>query len=347
MVSTQSPHGRTPTMADVAAAAGVSKALVSIVFRSAPGASDKTRARVFAAAESLGYRANRTASMLKLRRTKHLGVTMSARNAFHAELIEALQHAANREGYEVVLSTVTTEHPERRAVETLLEFRCESIILLGTDLPRAELSVLADTVPVVLVGRRVGLTNLDVVRAGDDRGMALLVEHLVGLGHTEIAQVDGGRHPIAKGRRSGFNRAARRHEHAAQTRTVAGGGREADGWAAASTLLESDRLPSAVVAFNDHCAVGVLDRFSRAGVRVPSDVSVTGYDDSLISQFAAIDLTTVNQEPERQAEWAVRAAVGRLEGLRTEPGEEVLTPRLVVRGSTGPALTKEIQHDHA
>jgi DNA-binding LacI/PurR family transcriptional regulator len=346
-MSTPHPRGRMPTMADVAAAAGVSKALVSIVFRSAPGASDQTRARVFAAADSIGYRTNRTASLLKLRRTKHLGVTMSARNAFHAELVEALQHAANQQGYEIVLSTVTTDHPEPRAIETLLEFRCESIILLGTDLPKADLSVLADAVPVVLVGRRVGLTNLDVVRAGDDRGMALIVDHLVGEGHTRIAQVDGGKHPIARGRRSGFDRAARRQGIAAHTRTVTGGAREADGWAAASTLLERDRLPTAVVAFNDHCAVGVLDRFTRAGVGVPADVSVTGYDDSLISQFAAISLTTVNQEPERQAEWAVRSAVDRLEGRRTEPHEEVLTPRLMIRGSTGPAPTKGSNDDHA
>lgn len=255
---TPGSRARPPTMADVAAAAGVSKALVSIVFRSAPGASEKTRARVFAVADTLGYRPNRTASLLKQRRTKHLGVTMSARNAFHAELTDALQLAANQQGYEIVLSIVTADHPEQRAVETLLEFRCESIILLGTELPKADLSVLADIVPVVLVGRRVGLANLDIVRAGDDRGMGLLVDHLVELGHTEIIPVDGGDHPIARARRSGFNRATRRQRIGVRTRSVAGGARESDGWSAADSLLQSDNLPTAVLAFNDHCAVGCL-----------------------------------------------------------------------------------------
>ena len=121
-----------PTMADVAAAAGVSKALVSIVFRGAPGASQATRERVFRAAEQLGYRTNRTASLLKLHRTRHLGVTMNVRSAFHAELVEGIQEAADREGYQIVLSTITANHDERRAIETLLEFRCESLILLGS-----------------------------------------------------------------------------------------------------------------------------------------------------------------------------------------------------------------------
>jgi hypothetical protein len=87
-----------PTMADVAAAARVSKALVSIVLRGAPGASEATRGRVFHGAERLGYRTNRTASLLKLRHTRHLGITMNVRNAFAAELVEGIHEAADREG---------------------------------------------------------------------------------------------------------------------------------------------------------------------------------------------------------------------------------------------------------
>src|SRR5215472_15636771 len=82
---------RPPTIRDVARSAGVSTALVSVVFRGVPGANQETRTRVFAAAEQLGYRANRTASLMKLRRTMHLGVTLSARNSFHAELVENIQ----------------------------------------------------------------------------------------------------------------------------------------------------------------------------------------------------------------------------------------------------------------
>jgi DNA-binding LacI/PurR family transcriptional regulator len=326
-----------PTMADVAAAAGVSKALVSIVFRGAAGASGATRARVFEIADQLGYRTNRTASLLKLRRTRHLGVTMSVRNAFHAELVEGIQEAAENEGYQIVLSILTGNHDERRAVETLLEFRCESLILLGSELAKPALDDLASSVPVVLVGRRVTTDSVDVVRTADERGVRLVVDHLAGLGHQNIAHVDGGQHTISADRRRGYRTTMRRHGNAEHVRVLAGGPTEADGWRAAEDFLRLDQLPTAVTTFNDHCAVGLIDRLTRAGISVPDVVSVTGYDNTPIAQFAAINLTTVSQEAHALAQWAVRAAIERLEGAREDPHESVLQPRLVVRGSTGPA----------
>jgi LacI family transcriptional regulator len=324
-------------MADVAAAAGVSKALVSIVFRGAAGASEATRARVFQVADQLGYRTNRTASLLKLRRTRHLGVTMSVRNAFHAELVEGIQEAAEREGYQIVLSIVTESHDERRAVETLLEFRCESLILLGSELAEPALDDLASSVPVVLVGRRVTTDSVDVVRTADERGVRLVVDHLVGLGHQDIAHIDGGQHTISADRRRGYRTAMRRHGNADHIQVLGGGPTEADGRRAAEDLLRLDQLPTAVTAFNDHCAVGLIDRLTRVGIGVPDVVSVAGYDNAPIAQFAAINLTTVSQEAHAHAHWAVRAAIERLEGARNDTRESILEPRLVVRGSTGPA----------
>jgi LacI family transcriptional regulator len=326
-----------PTMADVAEAAGVSKALVSIVFRGAAGASEATRTRVFQTAEQLGYRTNRTASLLKLHRTRHLGVTMHVRSAFHAELVEGIQEAADREGYQIVLGTVSANHNERRAVETLLEFRCESLILLGSELSKSMLDDLARSIPVVLVGRRAGIDTVDVVRAADDKGLGLVVDHLVGLGHHDIAHIDGGRHTISADRRRGYRAAMRRSNEARYVKILAGGTGEVDGRRAAEELLRGDQLPTAVTTFNDHCAVGLIDRFARAGVAVPDAISVAGYDNAPIAQYAAIDLTTVSQEAPIQAHWAVRAAVERLEGARHDTRESVLQPRLIVRGSTGPA----------
>jgi DNA-binding LacI/PurR family transcriptional regulator len=331
------PASPTPTMRDVAAAAGVSKALVSIVFRGAVGASEETRTRVFRAAEEIGYRANRTASLLARRRTKHLGVTMIVRNAFHADLVEGIQAAADRAGYEIVLSTVTASHDERRAVETLLEYRCESVILLGSVLPEFELATLAGLLPVVLVGRGVDLGGVAVVRSADDHGQGLVVEHLAALGHRAIAHVDGGPGTISADRRTGFEAAMRRHRLIGRAMVLTGGGTEQDGRRTTEALLRRKAVPTAITAFNDHCALGVVDALTRSGVAVPDQCSVTGYDNSLIAQLAAVDLTSVSQEAGKQAEWAVRAAVARLEGEPDQPREWVLEPRLVVRGSTGPA----------
>ena len=331
-MSASSDHRATPTMRDVADAAGVSKALVSIVFRGAPGASAATRARVFATAQRLGYRTNRTASLLKLRRTKHVGVTMSVRNAFHAELVEGIQSAADVAGYQIVLGAVTDGHGERRAVQTLLEFRCEALILLGSELDAAALTELASVVPVVLVGRRTPVADIDAVRTADDRGQGLLVDHLVAQGHREIVHVDGGVGSISAERRRGYRTAMRRH--GLPGRILTGGSDESDGWQAAGQLLLEPA--TGVTAFNDRCALGVLDRLRQEGVAVPEQVAVAGYDNSSIARLTAVSLTSVSQEPVDQAEQAVRAAVERLDGVREHGQEFVLQPRLVVRGTTDP-----------
>lgn len=328
----------TPTMRDVADAAGVSKALVSIIFRRAPGASEETRARVLRVADEIGYRANRTASLLASRRTKHLGVTLNVHNAFHADLVDGIQAAADAAGYEIVLSAVGARHDETRAVATLLEFRCESVILLGSGLPQPDLEQLAATVPVILIGRRASLHNLDVVRCADGLGQRLLIDHLVALGHREIAHVDGGPGMISADRRTGYRAAMRRY--GLRATVVTGGAGERDGVTAAENLLEAGPLPTAVTVFNDHAALGVIGRLAAAGVDVPGQISVAGFDDSPIARFAAVDLTTISQEAATQATWAVQAAVQRLENGRDEPQEWVLEPSLVVRGSTGPPRSR-------
>ena len=321
-------------MRDVAAAAGVSTALVSIVFRGVPGASDRTRQRVQAVAKQLGYTPNRTASLMKRTRTRHLGVAMHVRNAFHGEVVEGIQAIADEAGYELVLAGITSAHPEKRAVETLLEFRCESLLLVGSDMSESELAHIGARVPAVVIGRRLKVPNVDVVRSADRRGMAAIVDHLVELGHRWIAHVDGGGHPIARERSAGYRAAMRRH--GLEALVVPGGSSEGDGRLAGEELLGREELPTAVCSYNDHCALGLLDVITKAQVSVPGDCSVTGYDNSSFAGLAAFDLTSVSQEARPMAEAAVRTAIARIEDPTSERVEIVLAPRLVVRGSTAP-----------
>jgi DNA-binding LacI/PurR family transcriptional regulator len=261
-----------------------------------------------------------------------------AGSAFHAELVEDLYEAAERQGYDVVLSAVTRTRDERRATETLVDFRCEALVLLGPVAPAAQLAALGRQLPVVVIGRRVATDSVDVVRSADAEGVGQAVDHLVRLGHRSIAYVDGGRGTIAADRRRGYRTAMRRHGLAGHVRVLPGDHTEAAGARAARALLdEGGGLPTAVVAYNDHCALGLLDAFNRAGVAVPGAISVVGYDDSSLSRLAHVNLTTVSQDARRQAEHAVAAAVERLEdGRRDGHREIVLAPHLVVRGTTGP-----------
>jgi DNA-binding LacI/PurR family transcriptional regulator len=326
---------RRPRLQDVAAEAGVSTASASLVLRGAPGPSGATRERVLDAAARLGYRPDRAASLLARRRSRLIGVMMDVRSTFHAQLVEDVHEAAEEYGYDLVLSTLTRTRDEGQAVETLLDSRCEALILLGPEASAARLGALDRQLPVVAVGRPVPSAGVDVVRAADDEGVALAVDHLVGLGHRRIAYVDGGRGAIAAGRRRGYQRAMRRHRLGGFLRVVEGDRGEESGARAARTLLDSGLPPTAVLTYNDRSAVGLLDSLRRGGVDVPGAVSVVGYDDSPLSRLAHIDLTTVSQESRQLMRHAVAVVVERLDGDRTEHREVVVLPRLVVRGTTG------------
>lgn len=328
--------GRRPTLADVAARAGVSTALASIVVRRAPGAGAATRERVLQAADDLGYRPDTRARLLRSSRSRLLGVVFGVQEPFHGDLVTGLYDAAAAAGYELALSAVTPRRDERRAVDGLLEDRCEALVLLGPRSPAQHLADLAARLPVVVVARAVRSPAVDVVRTAEGEGLRRAVDHLVGLGHRGIAHVDGGRAPGAAERRRGYQEAMRRHRLDGEVRVVPGGPTEEDGAAAARALLEGP-VPTAVTVFNDRCATGVLDVLRRSGIAVPGRTSVVGYDDSRLARLSHVDLTTVAQDARRMTALAVARAVDRVEGGVPGRREQVVPPRLVVRGTTAPA----------
>jgi DNA-binding LacI/PurR family transcriptional regulator len=318
---------------DVAADVGVSTASVSLVLRGAPGPSAVTRQRVLEAARRLGYRPDRAASLLAARRSRLIGVLLDIRSTFHAEMVEDLHNEVLRHRYDLVLSTITGARGERRAVETLVDSRCEALVLLGPEGPQSWLIELARQLPVVVVGRPLPDIPVDIVRVADDVGVAAAVEHLTDLGHRDITYLDGGTGTIAAERRRGYLAAMGRAGLPAWL--VRGGADEAAGMYAARELLDSgEPLPTAVIAFNDRSAVGLLDVFIRASVDVPGRVSVVGYDDDPVARLAHVSLTTVRQDTGLLTQHAIAALVQRLDGGRTEHTEVVLPPRLVVRGTT-------------
>jgi DNA-binding LacI/PurR family transcriptional regulator len=324
--------GKRPTLEDVAAHAGVSRALVSIVMRGAPGASTQTRERVLEAAAEIGYRPDTRARLLASGNSRELGVVFGMAGRFHAELLDGLYVAADKVGYELILSALTPSRDERTAVETLLGFRCEAVILLGPGLEGVPL--LAGRLPVTVIGWRVTDPAVDVVRTSDDEGMRDAIDHLVALGHRDIAYVDGGRGPIATARRRAYRAAMRRHGLDRHLQVIRGGDSQDDGVRASRLLLDGTDLPTAVIGYNDDVAAGLLDSLARAGIRVPQDMSIVGWDDTALARLPHLNLTTVRQDPVEMSRLAVERSVSRLRGEPVTDGEVVLPPNLVVRGST-------------
>ena len=322
-------------MTDVAERAGVSRALVSIVFRDVPGASEQTRARVRAAAAELGYAPDRRARLLSRRRTRVLGVTFALGHEFHADLLAGLYRAAAAHDQELALSGTTGDRDEDEAVADLLALRCDALLLLGSTLPEAGLARLASAVPVVVVARGTQAPGADVVRTDDVAGAALAARHLLDLGHERLVHVDGGTAAGADERRRGFA-AAVDGAGRGPVVTTAGGLTEDDGAAAAGRLLAAGPLPTGLVVFNDQSTVGLMDVLQQAGRRWPEDVSVVGYDDSPVARSRWARLTTVRQDVDALARLAVLRAVERVEGPELPARKDLVAPSLVVRGSTGP-----------
>ncbi|MBJ8343870.1 LacI family DNA-binding transcriptional regulator [Antrihabitans sp. YC2-6] len=329
-------------MSDVAAQAGVSRTLVSFVLDGKPGASEETRQRVLAVAAELGYRHDSVARGLALKHSRTLGVITDVRQLFQADLVTSIYPAAEGLGYEVLLSANLHDRPETVPVDALLSHRCGALILLG---PRSDddyLHELARRVPVVVVGRRVpaspedAATNFATVRTNDAKGIRQAVAYLVQLGHRNITHVDGGTDPGSADRRRAYRAAMRSHGLAEQTRIVPGAHNEEAGFSAARAMLQEPELPTAVIASNDRCALGLLDVFTRAGIDVPGQLSLVGYDDARLSEYPRINLTTVHQDSVGLARDAVQMAVGMLERNRTGRSDTVLEPSLVIRGTTAP-----------
>lgn len=330
--------GRPATMADIAAALGVSRQLVSLVLRDQPGASPETRKRVKETAKALGYSPHVGARVLRQYSSKQLGVVFAPAHATEPDIVQAIYPAADEQGYQVVLSATTATRDSMQAVEELLGYRCAALIVIGSDLRPDELRSLARRadVPVVAVGAGRRNRTYDVVRSAGDDGIALCVRHLVELGHARIAYVHASSMPPASLRLAGYRRAVQELSLQSDVIELAGDYTEECGSEAARRLLGRSVLPSAVVMGNDQAAVGLLLSLARAGVSVPGDVSVTGFDDSRFAGLAAVDLTTVRQDPEDMGRQAVEAALRRIRDPGARPAEAITAIRLVVRSSTAP-----------
>jgi DNA-binding LacI/PurR family transcriptional regulator len=267
-----------------------------------------------------------------------LGVIFAPTEASEAEVVDGIYPAAMRVGYEVLLTAFTPARDPNVALKELVGHPCHAVIVVGAHIDADSLRQVAEHVRVVWVGGGPATKDpcWDVVRSSGDLGVERVVDHLFELGHRRITYVHGPQMPSARSRYEGYLRAMNRLRLPAH-RVMTPRDHVEESGADAAELLLSDTAPAtAVVAGNDHAAVGLIRALLRAGVDVPEHVSVAGFDDSWIAQQSYIDLTAVHQDWATLGRVAVETAVERISGGRTEPTETVFTPTLVVRGSTAP-----------
>jgi len=194
----------------------------------------------------------------------------------------------------------------------------------------------AASVPVVVVGER-DVSGVDIVVDDDELGASLAVDHLVELGHRRIAHIEGARSTTARYRRSGYEKAMRRHGLADHIMVERGDFTEEGGYLAARALLSRDPRPTAIFAPNDLVATGVLSAADELRLPVPEQVSIVGYDNTHLAAIRHISLTSVDQPRRDMGRVAAELLTARIEDPTRVARQNLVVPHLVVRSTTGPA----------
>ena len=329
-------------LADVAKQAGVSEATVSRVLNGKPGIADATRAAVLTALDVIGYD---RPTHLRGRKARMVGLVVpELQNPIFPALADVVSGGLAQRGFNAVLCTRTGSMSEAEYVEMLLERQVSGMIFAGGQYAEADaphdhyIRLLQLRLPVVLVNA--AADHLDFPRVSTDDAVAMeqSYAHLASLGHQRIGLVLGpSDHMPSRRKLEAFERAV-----------AASGGRASEdelvertmfslegGHAAATKLIR--RGATGIICASDPLALGAIRAARRAGLSVPTDLSVVGYDDSTFMSCTDPPLTTVRQPIEAIGRAAVEILVGQIEGAHPTAEEIFFEPEIVARGSTATA----------
>lgn len=328
-------------MKDVARLAGVSTSTVSHVINNNRFVSDAVREKVTTAISQLNYAPSALARSLKLNQTRTIGMLLTASsNPFYSEVVRGVERSCYERGYSLVLcNTDGDENRMNRSLETLLQKRVDGLLIMCTEshIPSVEILTRYPSIPSVMMDWSPFEGGGDIIQDNSLLGGEMATRHLISRGYTRIACIAGPQDKTpARLRLEGFHQAMEQAGLAVPPGYIVAGDLEFEGgYNAMNQLLALNPLPQAVFTSNDAMAVGVYHALYQAGLSVPQDIAVIGYDDIELARYMTPPLTTIHQPKDELGELAIDTLLHRL----AEPGGSqqllVLTPELVERGSVG------------
>lgn len=325
------------TIKDVAKAAKVSVATVSRALNGHASVSVEARKRILDAARKLRYVPHSAARSLITRRTQTIGVLLpDLHGEFFSELIRGIDQAARREGFHILVSSSHGDAKEAAAAIQTMSGRVDGLLIMS---PHIDARLLKDTLPaglpVVLMNTPVDDIGYDAIAIDNYWGAYAIVSHLVGRGYRSIALISGPeRNHDAEERARGYHEALRERLPEATPRVIAGNFSEDSGYRAGQRVLTLRERPDAIFAANDMMAIGCLFALTEAGVRVPQDIGIAGFDDIPISRFVTPPLTTVRVRIADFGQQALERLVAAFDpGLHVQTSVQTLRAELVVRSS--------------
>ncbi len=328
------------TIYDIAKQANTSAVTVSLALRNSKRVSESTRQKIHEIAREYGYRPNPLARGLVGAKTKTIAFVFNfssnelSHDLSYMEYFHAIAQAAAERGYKIYFHSSTEAIPIEKLIEDISLHRVDGMVL-GTELTDSDREILRKTdIPTVIVGRDIRGKKLTSVSTDDYDGIRQAVEHLLSLGHKRIAFVGKSSRETAIARYESYRETMSQAGIPIDDELIIETSYDMDaGEYAGRKLGELENPPTAVVAASDLLAIGIISGLKHKGLKVPDDVSVTGYDNLHISQFTVPALTTIDLLRMESGKIVIDALLGLITGKRE--GEKIRTEvKLIVRDST-------------
>jgi LacI family repressor for deo operon, udp, cdd, tsx, nupC, and nupG len=329
------------TIQDIARHLNVSKGTVSLALNDAPGVNAETKRRVKDYARQIHYRPNQLAQAINTGRSRLVAVVLARlTDSFFEEIVQGIEDIAAQHGYDIITSFVvgktaqTHKHHADELVERLISRQIDGLIGSVYSLPESALELLDRAgVPVLFLGPDL-VEGKPCITVDNPAGGRLAAEHLYELGHRRIFFLGGNDRFGALRAEGAAEYLRQRGDAALEVRILDTGPNMETAYYAVATRLRARRDFTAVFCSNDQVAVGACKALQDAGVSVPGHVSVMGFDDLHWTRLITPALTTIHQPQVSQGEAAMELLIRRIESVEAE--SRVLTPRLIIRDSTGP-----------